>query len=444
MTIKIPKTHFLGINLARTDGDDIPLGFLTPGGTDAAATKRKSTVRQWVNCDFDLYSQVWAENYDQFEKDHPTANIVHDTSDDPKFTGTPHRRYSWKKVEGKDYKFNENMLNDPQLGFHITKSISRSGGWSGNNKLIRIFDPRGFELEISVDNLVKLMSMTTFIDGECQTECVWGRDGSRNVLLPVNSQLYTDAVANTTYSDNKGIKLKDVKFGDNVTLKSNEYNEGLVGVYLGLWRLYTVNDPTCNTYQSHPSLNNNIITVSKRYIIKVDTKDGCKYHGVPSATVLTINQSVNSPVTRDFEIDASDYIDESINGIGTPLAVLLANVKPEDVSSSITFKKFEMNISTETVHKYERTLRLWADIPGNMWMYNTPINYDNSLVVSQSFKKYSTYIDKTHNVWKYTHKKSDHSMWNYTTSPQDYLKQAEYDWYQLQCNINGKTFTLIP
>lgn len=55
------------------------------------------------------------------------------------------------------------IKNEPMTGFKISKSVSRA---STSNKLIRIEDPRGFELEIAVANLVALLETGTVTKNE--------------------------------------------------------------------------------------------------------------------------------------------------------------------------------------------------------------------------------------------------------------------------------------
>lgn len=77
------------------------------------------------------------------------------------------------------------LNNTPQRGFKLLEVVSRH---STSNKLVRVLDPRGFELEISVDNLLDLARQSTFIKGEIIEECVWA--GSGSYLVPVSSEQY--------------------------------------------------------------------------------------------------------------------------------------------------------------------------------------------------------------------------------------------------------------
>lgn len=75
--------------------------------------------------------------------------------------------------------------NVPTCGIKISKSVSR---YTTDNKLLQIEDPRGFEVQISVANLVELMEHVTIDKGVFQTPLQWGR-ANGNVYLYAPEQL---------------------------------------------------------------------------------------------------------------------------------------------------------------------------------------------------------------------------------------------------------------
>ena len=114
---------------------ELPLGFATPYEENAAFEKRKKTVDDWTR-------------------------------------------------NGKPAQYFDNV---PMEGFSISGVVSR---WRTSNKLFRIDDPRGFQLEISSDNLFRLIDCTTIANGTFMNKLVWGRDGAQNWLWPANSEEY--------------------------------------------------------------------------------------------------------------------------------------------------------------------------------------------------------------------------------------------------------------
>ncbi len=60
--------------------------------------------------------------------------------------------------------------NVPLKGFQIQQSVSR---YSTSNKLWRVLDPRGFELEITTANLEELMMGCVIDHGLIKGTCIW-------------------------------------------------------------------------------------------------------------------------------------------------------------------------------------------------------------------------------------------------------------------------------
>lgn len=69
--------------------------------------------------------------------------------------------------------------NDPLSGFKVQHSVSR---YSTSNKLWRILDPRGFELEISTGCMETLIeNATIFKGGLIDAQCVWA--SNKNLVV---------------------------------------------------------------------------------------------------------------------------------------------------------------------------------------------------------------------------------------------------------------------
>lgn len=81
--------------------------------------------------------------------------------------------------------------NKPMKGFKFGESVSR---WSTSNKFLEVLDPRGFKLQISIENLAILIGSATINSGTIETECVWAFDKSRLALLDINSEFYKEVL----------------------------------------------------------------------------------------------------------------------------------------------------------------------------------------------------------------------------------------------------------
>lgn len=183
--IKFPDKHYVGFQ-TRPDADDLPLGFMTPDGTDSAAKKRKDTVDNWAK----------GYGYDARNKG-----------------SLPAQTYD----------------NKPMSGFKLGRDVRHGYGWGQGNVKWRIEDPRGFELEITSPNLAQILSTCTVENGEILEECKWARLRAENILVPVTSDVYKAAVANTARL-NKSAKPSDMKLGDTVILMN-----GMTGRYMGAY-----------------------------------------------------------------------------------------------------------------------------------------------------------------------------------------------------------------
>lgn len=124
--------------------------------------------------------------------------------------------------------------NTPTTGFYVGSSVSR---WSTSNKLFRVKDPRGFTVEIPTDNLATLLHHTTVVKGFVEEECVWGREGSNHILLPVNSEPYLETLDKMYTVANKLISVKDLKVGDWVKMFESKSEYYYLGKLKATWKL---------------------------------------------------------------------------------------------------------------------------------------------------------------------------------------------------------------
>jgi hypothetical protein len=140
---------------------------------------------------------------------------------------------SWrdKKIEAADFS------NVPTSGFVLNKKAGGySTGWNHRQTYVRVYDPRNFEFEITVPNLLYILENTNSIKGKgLEGEFVYGWDGSDLILVPTESPDYTELAELNKLRHNKPkFNGKDLIIG--ATYKSND-NIDLI--YLG--RFYEAN-----------------------------------------------------------------------------------------------------------------------------------------------------------------------------------------------------------
>lgn len=169
----------------------VHLGFATPLESNAAFEKRKRTVDNWA-LPYAEWDPVARKNVAKKPLDAITIDNV------------------------------------PLAGFKVTDDVRRVY-WGGGNVVWRVEDPRGFELEISSQNLMAIIQQVGVNPGgEIPGKCVWARDGASNILLHEATQEFKSAFQVGETKSTLGNKLSPAVIGAKVL-----FGSGYVGTYLG-------------------------------------------------------------------------------------------------------------------------------------------------------------------------------------------------------------------
>lgn len=137
----------------------VPLGFSNEHGTSKANIAKRQTQLTWAYmqnsfCEYEEREDgIWLRT-GRWERVLP----------DPAFLVYT----EWTRVE--EYLQPKIIDNVPMVGFKIVSSVGR---YSTANKLWRVLDPRGFELEISCANLESIINETTITKGVIESACMW-------------------------------------------------------------------------------------------------------------------------------------------------------------------------------------------------------------------------------------------------------------------------------
>lgn len=116
--------------------------------------------------------------------------------------GVLRKETSWKgwrddKIEPMD------LDNAPHSGFVLNKSVKRDSSWFGNGRnMIRIYDDRGIEFEITTGNLLFILMTTNCHKRGLEGEFVYAWYGTELVLLPVNCEEYQNSTEFTSLQGN--------------------------------------------------------------------------------------------------------------------------------------------------------------------------------------------------------------------------------------------------
>lgn len=127
---------------------------------------------------------------------------------------------------------NEEFDNTPMSGFVLNKKVGDYSGYWGEHRqaYCRIYDPRGFEFEITINNLLFILEHCNCYPGKgLDGEFVYGWEGKDLVLIPVNSPDYKEiSEYSQRVANRKKFKGKDLKIGASYLTKDNE-----TWVYMG-------------------------------------------------------------------------------------------------------------------------------------------------------------------------------------------------------------------
>jgi len=151
--------------------------------------------------------------------------------------------------------------NEPLDGFVLNrKAGGTSSGWNHRQTYCRVYDPRGFEFEITIPNLLYILENANSTVGKgLEGKFIYGWSGKDLVLIPENAPEYKDMIRFTELQDKKVLK-KDLIPGKiyitdkntRVVYLENEYSysySGLRSTTKQLWFGYlsTYNDEKYTT-----------------------------------------------------------------------------------------------------------------------------------------------------------------------------------------------------
>ena len=144
--------------------------------------------------------------------------------------GKLRKETSWQNWRDKNIT-NEIYNNEPTEGFVLNKKVGGDRyGWNPRQTYTRVYDPRGFEFEITIPNLLYILENCNCIKGKgLEGEFVYGWDGKELILIPIESPDYKSIQRKTKIIyDNSFVKPTDLKVG--VTYE--DFN-GVQYVYMG-------------------------------------------------------------------------------------------------------------------------------------------------------------------------------------------------------------------
>jgi hypothetical protein len=174
--------------------------------------------------------------------------------------GKLRKETSWESWRDKKIDSNE-FINEPTEGFVVNKNVGgvSSGyhSWDTRMEKIRIYDPRGFEFEITLPNLLYILENATSTKGKgLEGKFIYGWDAKDLVLIPEDSPEYKEMMQYSSLQSQKVAK-KDLILGgiylDNTGKKitylqeANQYDMYGENPAKKLW--FSYNDESVNTWE---------------------------------------------------------------------------------------------------------------------------------------------------------------------------------------------------
>lgn len=142
---------------------------------------------------------------------------------------------SWQSWRDKSIDNNE-FDNESIEGFVLNKKVGGyDTGWSHRQTYSRIYDPRGFEFEITVENLLYILENANCIKGKgLEGKFVYGWDGKELLLLPEAAPEFSQYQEySSLLGGSEAIKGKDLVLGGTYLTNKNEQV-----IYLGRFDLW--------------------------------------------------------------------------------------------------------------------------------------------------------------------------------------------------------------
>ena len=269
------------------DIDKAPLAFLTYDTHDAASKKRIDTVKNW---------------------------------------------YGSEKMC--------NLDNPPLSGFTFVDVVSR---YRTKNKLMRVFDPRGFIVEVSIDILLEIMQSATIKNGVIQEKCFWARKGTENILIPENTPLHEQYLSETVYAKAANISTKKLKVGG---LYINK--DGKKYFYLGKLVLKVDEENTSSTaFTKYSDL------VKNKYEFYVFANLSINAENVDTNYLVVQHPTMKEEDTTQFKNEIYSQIEKTYNAYEIARQINLRNMwlawKEEQVPYRFVFNCHDAKV----FYKYE-------------------------------------------------------------------------------------------
>jgi len=258
--------------------------------------------------------------------------------------------------------------NEPTSGFVLNKKVGDyKSDWNHRQAAIRVYDPRGFEFEIGVENLLYILQECTSTKGKgLEGEFVYAFDKSDLVLLPVSSQEY---ITSKLFSDGLMKKVGKADMVEGCVYITKKQEEV---IYLGKQGWHEA-----NKYYDGDSIRSYEYKGEKHifaYMDEPSNKYDCPYFSDSGFT--KISSKVSDVIATDYA-DRFDKFKKSFYGGGI-VEIMLKSMTPDFIN----------DVKAQYISHYTNYITMldgagyvvnFREANRNYWGYSTP-NFTDSTV----------------------------------------------------------------
>jgi hypothetical protein len=233
--------------------------------------------------------------------------------------------------------------NIPTSGFVLNKKVGDyKSDWNHRMAHIRVYDPRGFEFEIGVENLLFILQECTSTKGKgLEGDFVYAFDGKDLVLLPCESEDYKASQVFTN-AQNQKVTKADMKEG---CVYINKKMQKVI--YLGKHKWYEVDmygrDDTLYKYKD--SGEKHIFAYADFDKKKNEWRYSSRYFADSGFTKLS--SKVSDVIVSDYA-DIYDDFKKSLEGAGIKEVELVPS-KTHDFSYLGEYQKFLLTVGNDNL-----------------------------------------------------------------------------------------------
>lgn len=264
---------------------------------------------------------------------------------------------------------NEEYNNIPTQGFVLNKKVGDyCSDWNHRQAYVRVYDPRNFEFEITIENLLYILENTSSIKGKgLEGEFIYGWDKKDLILIPVSSPDYQEFEKySNILQNNETIKVKDLIIGATYKTKENEE-----WIYMG--------KHTCYDYQ-YKALDNGEYKWFKKYS-DLPTESCKTYWGIGSRHV-------------DYEYTQTDcgqrfFFLRKYKNWNNEIVEEFKNIK------SLS-KKFITTVDNNCIHNYAELFERMEH-----YEYYSPIDDSKDVTIPYSFDEFNNEFTENQRSWWY-------------------------------------------